>query len=38
MWGDGFNERGIPQTTQPDQLEIDRGTSLAYCYPSKRCH
>ena len=38
MWGDGFNERGISQTTQPEQLEIDRGTSLAPCCPSKRCH
>jgi hypothetical protein len=38
MWGDGFDERGISQTTQPEQLEIDRGTSLAPCCPSKRCH
>jgi hypothetical protein len=21
MWGDGLNERGISQTTQPEQLE-----------------
>ena len=31
MWGDGFNERGISQTTQPEQLEIDRGASFAPC-------
>ena len=38
MWGNGFNERGISQTTQPDQLEINRGTSLAPCCTSKLCH
>jgi hypothetical protein len=27
MWGDGFNERGISQTTQPEELDIDRGAS-----------